>query len=176
MVDAWRLRFEACAARADQVGAGLSSVLAAELDYLEANWPNSLPNGVCHADLFPDNVFFRHEKLSGIIDFYFACNDFLAYDVSICLNAWCFERDGSFNVTKAKLLLSSYRKARPFSAEELDALPLLARGNATRFLLTRLYDWLNHPEGAFVQRKDPLEYLRILKFHQQVRTARAYGL
>ncbi len=96
--------------------------------------------------------------------------------MSICLNAWCFERDGSFNVTKAKLLLSSYRKARPFSAEELDALPLLARGNATRFLLTRLYDWLNHPEGAFVQRKDPLEYLRILKFHQQVRTARAYGL
>lgn len=175
-VDAWRPLFEACAGRADQVGAGLSSVLAAELDYLEANWPNSLPNGVCHADLFPDNVFFRHEKLSGIIDFYFACNDFLAYDVSICLNAWCFERDGSFNVTKAKLLLSSYRKARPFSAEELDALPLLARGNATRFLLTRLYDWLNHPEGAFVQRKDPLEYLRILKFHQQVRTARAYGL
>ena len=175
-VDAWRPLFEACAGRADQVGAGLSSVLAAELDYLEANWPNSLPSGVCHADLFPDNVFFRHEKLSGIIDFYFACNDFLAYDVSICLNAWCFERDGSFNVTKAKLLLSSYRKARPFSAEELDALPLLARGNATRFLLTRLYDWLNHPEGALVQRKDPLEYLRILKFHQQVRTARAYGL
>ncbi len=175
-VDAWRPLFQSCADRADQVRSGLSSVLAAELDYLEANWPRALPSGVIHADLFPDNVFFRHEKLSGIIDFYFACNDFLAYDVSICLNAWCFERDGSFNVTKAKLLLSSYRKARPFSPAEIEALPLLARGNAMRFLLTRLYDWLHHPEGAFVQPKDPLEYLRILKFHQQVKTARAYGL
>jgi homoserine kinase type II len=175
-VDAWRPLFQSCADRADRVTPGLSSVLSAELDYLEANWPRGLPSGICHADLFPDNVFFRHETLSGIIDFYFACNDFLTYDVSICLNAWCFERDGSFNVTKAKLLLSSYRKARPFSPEEIDALPLLARGNAMRFLLTRLYDWLHHPEGAFVQPKDPLEYLRILKFHQQVKTARAYGL
>jgi homoserine kinase type II len=175
-VDAWRPLFQSCADRADRVMPGLSSVLSAELDYLEAHWPRGLPSGVCHADLFPDNVFFRHETLSGIIDFYFACNDFLTYDVSICLNAWCFERDGSFNVTKAKLLLSSYRKARPFSPEEIEALPLLARGNAMRFLLTRLYDWLHHPEGAFVQPKDPLEYLRILKFHQQVKTARAYGL
>ena len=132
--------------------------------------------GVCHADLFPDNVFFRNEKLSGIIDFYFACNDFLAYDVSICLNAWCFERDRSFNVTKAKLLLSAYRRKRPFSRAEIDALPLLARGNAMRFLLTRLYDWLNHPEGALVSPKDPLEYLRILSFHQHVGSAGAYGL
>ena len=96
--------------------------------------------------------------------------------MSICLNAWCFERDHSFNVTKAKLLLSAYRKVRPFSAAEIQALPLLARGNAVRFLLTRLYDWLNHPEGAFVNPKDPLEYLRILTFHQRVKSASAYGL
>jgi homoserine kinase type II len=175
-VDAWRPLFNSCADRADTVQRGLSAVLSGELDYLEARWPKDLPMGVCHADLFPDNVFFRHEKLSGIIDFYFACNDYLAYDVSICLNAWCFERDRSFNVTKAKLLLSSYRKARPFSPEEIQALPLLARGNAMRFLLTRLYDWLHHPEGAFVSPKDPLEYLRILKFHQRVKSASAYGL
>ena len=175
-VDAWRPLFDSCADRADTVQRGLSAVLATELDYLEARWPKDLPMGVCHADLFPDNVFFRHEKLSGIIDFYFACNDYLAYDVSICLNAWCFERDRSFNVTKAKLLLSSYRKARPFSSEEIEALPLLARGNAVRFLLTRLYDWLHHPEGAFVSPKDPLEYLQILKFHQRVKSADAYGI
>lgn len=175
-VDAWRPLFESCAGRADSVEPGLSKILSSELDYLEANWPKGLPTGICHADLFPDNVFFRHEKLSGIIDFYFACNDFLAYDVSICLNAWCFERDRSFNVTKAKLLLSAYGRTRPFEAAELEALPLLARGNAMRFLLTRLYDWLNHPEGAFVSPKDPLEYLRILNFHKQVSSASAYGL
>ncbi|MEM9682550.1 MAG: homoserine kinase [Pseudomonadota bacterium] len=175
-VDAWRPLFESCADRADAVEQGLRTRLSDELDYLEANWPATLPTGICHADLFPDNVFFRNDKLSGIIDFYFACNDALAYDVSICLNAWCFERDGSFNVTKARLLLSSYRKRRPFSDEELDALPLLARGNAMRFLLTRLFDWLNHQEGAYVNPKNPLEYLKILNFHQQVRGVGAYGL
>lgn len=175
-VDAWRPLFESCADGADSVEPGLSKVLSAELDFLETNWPTDLPTGICHADLFPDNVFFRNEKLSGLIDFYFACNDFLAYDVSICLNAWCFERDRSFNVTKAKLLLSAYRRKRPLSRTEIEALPLLARGNAMRFLLTRLYDWLNHPEGALVSPKDPLEYLRILNFHKQVGGAGAYGL
>lgn len=175
-VDAWRPLFESCADGADSVEAGLSDLLSAELDFLEANWPRNLPVGVCHADLFPDNVFFHHDKLSGIIDFYFACNDFLAYDISICLNAWCFERDRSFNVTKAKLMLSAYSKYRAFEPAEVEALPLLARGNAMRFLLTRLYDWLNHPEGAFVRPKDPLEYLRILNFHKQVSNASAYGL
>ena len=175
-VESWRPLYESCADRADTVQAGLSTTLSDEIAYLEANWPTALPDGICHADLFPDNVFFRGETLSGLIDFYFACNDFLAYDVSICLNAWCFERDYSFNVTKAKLLLSAYRKRRPFTSAEVEALPLLSRGNATRFLLTRLYDWLNHPEGAMVNPKDPLEYLRILQFHQGVKGASAYGL
>ena len=143
---------------------------------LEADWPGDLPAGVIHADLFPDNVFFLGDRLSGIIDFYFACNDFLAYDLAICLNAWCFEGDGSFNVTKARLMLTAYGKARPVSAAEIDALPLLARGSALRFLLTRLYDWLNHPEGALVKPKDPLEYLHRLRFHAGVRGPGAYGL
>lgn len=172
----WRPLYDSCAERAHEVDTSLTSILDQELDYLEANWPAELPSGVCHADLFPDNVFFLGDKLSGMIDFYFACNDFFAYDLGICLNAWCFERDGSFNITKARLMLSNYRKVRAISDEELDALPLLARGSAVRFLLTRLYDWLNHPEGALVKPKDPLEYLGILQFHQQVRSPSAYGL
>jgi homoserine kinase type II len=126
--------------------------------------------------LFPDNVFFIGGDLSGIIDFYFACTDFFAYDLAICLNAWCFERDNSFNITKARLMLSRYRTVRPFSDAEVQALPLLARGSALRFLLTRLYDWLHHPEGALVQPKDPLDYLAKLSFHQTGNGPEAYGL
>jgi homoserine kinase type II len=150
--------------------------LTRELDMLEASWPADLPRGVIHADLFPDNVFFRGDRLSGLIDFYFACTDFLAYDVAVCLNAWCFESDGSFNVTKAKLMATNYRKLRPMSADEVNALPLLARGSALRFLLTRLYDWLNQPAGALVKPKDPLEYLQKLRFHQGVKGPGAYGI
>lgn len=175
-VDAWRPLFDTCRPRADEIEPGLADLLARELDYLEAGWPKDLPVGICHGDLFPDNVFFRGGSLSGLIDFYFACNDQIAYDVSVCMNAWCFERDRSFNVTKARLLLANYRKVRPFSRQEVVALPILARGSATRFLLTRLYDWLHHPAGALVQPKDPVEFLRILTFHQQVRGPAAYGL
>ncbi len=175
-VPAWRPLFESCAARADEVKDGLAEALEQELGELEQGWPQALPAGVIHADLFPDNVFFRGEKLTGIIDFYFACNDFFAYDLAICLNAWCFEPDNAFNATKARLMLQAYRRHRDLSAEELACLPLLARGSATRFLLTRLYDWLNHPEGALVKPKDPLEYWRKLSFHRQVRSPAAYGL
>jgi homoserine kinase type II len=172
----WRTLFEACRARAHEVRPGLADELAAELEEVERRWPRDLPVGIIHADLFPDNVFFRGEAVSGLIDFYFACTDFLAYDIAICLNAWCFEADRSFNVTKAKVLLSSYRAVRPISEAELAALPLLARGSALRFLLTRLYDWLNHPAGAMVRPKDPLEYLQKLRFHRAVSGPAAYGL
>ena len=175
-VSGWRPLFEACAERADTIQPGLAAELGAELDGLESHWPRDLPTGVIHADLFPDNVFFLDGRLSGIIDFYFACNDFFAYDLGICINAWCFEADGSFSITKARHMLSAYRKERPFSAQELKGLPLLARGSAMRFLLTRLYDWLHHPDGALVKPKDPLEYLRKLHFHQSVRGPDAYGL
>ena len=175
-VDSWRPLLAASAARAGEVQQGLAAVLEEELDFLETNWPIELPSGICHADLFPDNVFFVGDKLSGLIDFYFACNDFFAYDLAVCLNAWCFERDRSFNITKARAMLSAYRQVRPFSDAELAALPLLARGCALRFLLTRLYDWLNTPAGALVKRKDPLEYLAILQFHQVVAGPGAYGL
>jgi len=175
-VQSWRPLLDAAAPGAEEVCAGLAGELARELDALEAGWPSGLPSGVIHSDLFPDNVFFRGEALSGLIDFYFACTDFFAYDLAVCLNAWCFEPDLSFNITKARRLLSSYRAERDFSSEELQALPLLARGSAMRFLLTRLYDWLNTPADAFVTRKDPLEYLAKLRFHQAVAGPGDYGL
>jgi homoserine kinase type II len=135
-----------------------------------------LPAGVIHADLFPDNVFFLGERVSGIIDFTFACNDMLAYDVAICLNAWCFETDYSFNVTKARAFLNAYGRERQLSDAEQNALPLLARGAALRFLLTRLVDFLNVPPGALVRPKDPIEYVRKLRFQQGVASMRDYGV
>jgi homoserine kinase type II len=175
-VDGWRSLFDRCEPGADQVVRGLSAEIASELDIIEAEWPNDLPQGVIHADLFPDNVFFQREILSGLIDFYFACNDLLAYDIAVCLNAWCFETDGAFNITKACYLLGSYQSVRPLSSGEMNALPLLARGAALRFLLTRLYDWQNQVEGALVRPKDPVEYLEKLRFHRGVRGPGAYGL
>jgi len=175
-VAGWRPLFNLAASRADSVQAGLSDFIARELDQLEASWPADLPVGVIHADLFPDNVFFLGNRVSGLIDFPFSCNDILAYDIAICLNAWCFETDHSFNVTKARALLNAYGRERKLSAAEESALPLLARGAALRFLLTRLVDFLNVPPGALVKPKDPLEYARKLRFHQNVASVRDYGL
>ncbi|MCF3640150.1 homoserine kinase [Rhizobium sp. TRM95111] len=175
-VDGWRPLWERSEARADEVEAGLQAEIGAELALLEDRWPMALPAGVIHADLFPDNVFFIGDRLSGLIDFYFACNDLLAYDVAVCLNAWCFEKDGSFNLTKGMALLAGYESIRPLSDAEAAALPVLSRGAALRFFLTRLYDWLMTPPGALVVKKDPLEYLRKLRFHRQVANAAEYGL
>jgi homoserine kinase type II len=175
-VAGWRRLYEASAARADEVQAGLRREVASELGLFETIWPRDLPVGVIHADLFPDNVFFRDRELTGLIDFYFACTDVFAYDLAICLNAWCFEADGSFNVTKARLLIGNYRNERPLDPKEIAALPVLARGSALRFLLTRLYDWLNQTEGALVRPKDPLEYLKKLRFHRGIVSPAEYGI
>ena len=172
----WRPLFDRCGPRAHEVQNGLAGEIELELEFLEENWPSGLPTGVIHADLFPDNVFFLDDRVSGVIDFYFACNDFFAYDLAICINAWCFEKDGSFNVTKARHILNAYRSVRPFSAAELAAIPVLLRGGALRFLLTRLHDWLYHPEGALVTPHNPLEYHRKLRFHQGVTRPGELGL
>jgi homoserine kinase type II len=172
----WRPLYERFAARADEIAPGLAATIEEELDFLERNWPADLPQGIVHADLFPDNVFFLGDRLSGLIDFYFACNDALAYDIAVTLNAWCFEPDHAFNVTKGQALLRGYQGRRPLEAAEREALPLLARGAALRFLLTRAYDWLHTAADALVSRKDPLEYLRRLKFQRSVRSASEYGL
>jgi homoserine kinase type II len=176
-VSGWRPLFDVAASRADELQHGLRDFIRTELDHLESGvWPKHLPQGVIHADLFPDNVFFLGERVSGIIDFTFACTDMLAYDVAICLNAWCFESDCSFNVTKARAFLGAYGRERALSQAEQDVLPLLARGAALRFLLTRLVDFLNVPPGALVRPKDPLEYVRKLRFQQGVASMRDYGI
>jgi homoserine kinase type II len=175
-VPGWRPLVEQAGAAADKVSAGLAGRVASELAVHETSWPEGLPRGVIHADLFPNNVFFIQNKLSGLIDFYFACTDAFAYDLAICLNSWCFEADASFNLTKGQAMLAGYESVRPLTAAEVEALPQLCRGSALRFLLTRLVDWLNVPPGALVKPHDPLEYDRKLAFHQRVADARDYGL
>jgi homoserine kinase type II len=172
----WSPLLDRSRARAGEVQAGLALDLDRALSSILAAWPADLPIGHIHADLFPDNVFFLDGRLSGLIDFYFAATDLLAYDIAICLNAWCFEQDFSFNVTKARSLLSAYQAIRPLSREERAALPVLCQGAAMRFLLTRLFDWLNTPAGALVTRKDPREYFRRLRFHLSAKDELAYGI
>lgn len=172
----WQLLFERCWSRADEVSPDLTRAMEQELTRLRENWPDNLPNGIIHADLFPDNVFFMEGVVSGLIDFYFACNDFYAYDLAIALNAWCFEADASFNVTKARALLSGYQNERPLAPEEIDAMPILGAGAAMRFLTTRLFDWLNQVDGAQVEPKNPNDFLRRLRFHRSATRPADYGL
>ena len=174
-VSGWRPLFEQARERADTVMPGLAQAISEALQDLEQHWPTHLPRGVIHADLFPDNVFFIGSQLSGLIDFYFACNDDFVYDLAIGLNAWCFEIDGSFNLTKGQAMISGYQRERVLQAEEIAALPILCRGSALRFMLTRLVDWLNVPPGALVRPKDPLEYYKKLRFHLRATSAADYG-
>jgi homoserine kinase type II len=173
---AWSRLLASCGDGADTLLPGLTAELNQATTHILAAWPAALPHGHIHADLFPDNVFFLNGALSGLIDFYFACTDILAYDIAVCLNAWCFEADFSFNATNARALLAGYSAVRPLSAAEREALPVLAQGAALRFLLTRLYDWINTPPGALVTRKNPLDYLRRLRFHLATKDYNAYGV
>ncbi len=172
----WKVLAADCAGKEDSVAEGLRSLIEDELSALEARWPASLPEGVIHADLFPDNVLFVDNEVSGIIDFYFACRDALAYDLAVTLNAWCFESDGAFNLTKGRALIAGYQSKRMLQPAERAAMPLLCRGAALRFLLTRLYDWLNPDPLALVRPKDPREFARRLRFHRTIKSADAYGL
>ncbi len=171
----WGPLFATCRDSADGIAPGLDREIDDELSFVDTHWPAGAASGVIHADLFPDNVFFLGDRLSGIIDFYFACNDLYAYELAICLNAWCFEADLSFNVTKARRMIAGYRSVRELDGEEIASLPVLARGAALRFLLTRLHDAVFPPEGVLVRQKDPLEYLYKLRFHQKVEEPGAYG-
>jgi homoserine kinase type II len=175
-LEGWKLLAADCAAKADSVADGLKSLIDDELSALEASWPSSLPEGVIHADLFPDNVLFVDNEVSGIIDFYFACRDALAYDLAVTLNAWCFEPDGSFNLTKGRALVAGYQSKRKLQPGERTAMPMLCRGAALRFLLTRLYDWLNPDPAALVRPKDPREFARRLRFHRTISSPEGYGL
>ncbi|WP_455478595.1 homoserine kinase [Bartonella sp. B10] len=171
----WKSLWERCQTIKNPLLNEFGKKIDAELFFLEKNWPSNLPTGVIHADLFTDNVFFLNNRLSGIIDFYFACNDFFAYDLAICLNAWCFESDYSYNLTKARRLLESYQKIRPLVPLELHGIVVLARGAALRFLLTRLYDWFNTPSDSFVVKKDPWEYWHKLCFFSNICSLSEFG-
>ena len=174
--EGWRELAAQCAPRAETVQTDLRALIETTLAEVTADWPRDLPSGVIHADLFPDNVLFMNGDVSGLIDFYFACNDAYAYDLAVMLNSWCFEPDGAYNVTKSKSLIAAYRRKRALSPAEIAALPVLARGAALRFLLTRLYDWLNHDPTSLVRPKDPRDFSKRLRFHRNVRNAAEYGL
>lgn len=174
-VDSWRPLFQQAGEDIERIQPGLGGLIDDELDFLERNWPDHLPTGIIHADLFPDNVFFLDDKLSGFIDYYFSCNDMLVYDVAICINAWCFNNDQTFNASKSRHLTAGYQIYRKFTKDEIDALPILLRGSALRFLLTRVYDWLNTPELAVVTPKNPIEYINKIKFHQSITNFGIYG-
>jgi homoserine kinase type II len=177
--EGWPPLFERFRAQADEVTPGLAATIEAEMAAILAAWPHHLPAGVIHADLFPDNVFFRGDQLSGLIDFYFACNDLFAYDIAVCLNAWCFTPEVTFDRDKGAALLAGYHSVRPLTPAECGALPTLARGAALRFLLTRAHDWVHTPAGALVVKHDPIPYLQRLAFHAGVvagGSAAAYGL
>ncbi|MFN3483185.1 MAG: homoserine kinase [Rhabdaerophilum calidifontis] len=175
-VAGWRPLAEAAGERAESIAPGLAIAIRTELADLEVHWPRNLEKGIIHADLFPNNVLFVGDQLSGLIDFYFAAEDAFAYDLAICLNAWCFEPDFSFNLTKGRAMIAGHRARRALNRAEIVALPILCRGAAMRFLLTRLVDWLNVPVGALVRPLDPMEYFKKLRFHQGVQSATAYGL
>ncbi len=171
----WRALAKACRDQSDRCAGGLAKLIDDELAHITAHWPAALPSGVVHTDLFPDNVLFEGDEISGIIDFYFSCTDFFAYDLAVCVNAWCFDMDGGFLPENALALMSAYQERRKLDQREIDAFPILLRGAALRFLLTRLYDWLNQVEGAVVTVKDPLAFRAILNFHRGRYAPSLYG-
>ncbi|HEY5049125.1 MAG TPA: homoserine kinase [Rhizomicrobium sp.] len=175
-VAGWTKLAEATLSRADTVHPGMSELIVSSLAELRQAWPQGLRRGIVHADLFPDNVLFVDARVSGLIDFYFACNDACAYDLAIMLNAWCFESDGSYSVSNGRSLVAGYCKTRPLDDAEMSALPVLAAGAALRFLLTRLQDWLEPAPTALVRPKDPLEFAQRLRFHRGVENLAGYGL
>jgi len=166
--DGWRTLAEQCGpAELDKIAPGLAKAITQELDHLDAQWPQELPRSAIHADLFPDNVLMLGDQVTGLIDFYFSCTDIRAYDLAVTHAAWCFSEDGTdFHGPISRALIDGYDSAFTLSEAERQALPLLARGAALRFLLTRAYDWINTPAGALVTRKDPQAFLHRLQYYQ----------
>jgi len=165
-LEGWKDLFAKISDKTDRVHPDLYHLIQDEITYLESHLPTNLPTGHIHADLFTDNVFFKGEEVSGVIDFYFSCTDILVYDLAICLNAWCFNQEGEFIKDRAEVMLSAYQSVRPLSSDEHAALNIFLRASGLRFLLTRSHDWIFHDENAQVKAKDPMEYYNILTFHQ----------
>ncbi len=176
-IESWDELYEGRESVAATLAPNLATLISGDLERLHDQWPDpdALPRGIIHADLFPDNAFFLGDKFSGVIDFYFACTDMLAYDVAIALNAWCFEARGEFNMTKGRALMAGYDSVRSFTEAEREALPALIHGAAMRFFLTRLVDWTDTPADALVRPKNPVEYAEKLGFHRLARKVEDYG-
>ena len=176
-VNSWRKIYGKVQKDCSKIHLNLTKTIEKNLDEIENNWPKNIPSGIIHADLFPDNIFFKDNKLTGIIDFYFSCYDFYVFEIAICLNAFCFEgqkENLSFNVTKAKKFIDGYSSIKKLTEEEKKSLKILCQGAAMRFLLTRVFDYLNLTEGALVKIKDPIEYLKRLEFHNSVKNHQDY--
>ena len=176
-INSWRKIYNKVKKDCSVIHPNLTNTIEKNLDYIEKNWPKNIPSGIIHADLFPDNIFFKNNKVSGIIDYYFSCFDFYAFEIAICLNALCFEgknQNLSFNVTKAKKFVDGYSSIRQLNENEKNSLKILCQGAAIRFLLTRVFDYLNLTEGAIVKIKDPIEYLKRLEFHNSVKNYQDY--
>jgi homoserine kinase type II len=176
-IDSWRIIYDKVKKDCSKIHPNLPNIIEKNLGEIEAKWPKNIPSGIIHADLFPDNIFFKDNKLSGIIDYYFSCYDFYAFEIAICLNALCFEGKNenlSFNVTKAKKFIDGYSNIRKLRENEKTSLKILCQGAAMRFLLTRVFDYLNLTEGAIVKIKDPVEYLKRLEFHNNVENYEDY--
>ena len=176
-IESWRKIYNGVKKDCSKIHVDLPNIIEKNLDEIEKDWPKNIPSGIIHADLFPDNIFFKEHKLSGIIDYYFSCNDFYAFEIAVCLNALCFEgrnENLSFNVTKAKKFIDGYSSIRKLTEEEKKHLKILCQGAAIRFLLTRVFDYLNLTEGAIVKIKDPIEYLKRLEFHNSVKNYQDY--
>ena len=173
-IDEWINILKECKKKKGKFRTDFFDGLSKEIDFLQNNWPTKLPKGIIHADLFPDNVFFENKRITGLIDFYFSCYDFLAYDLAVCINGWCFEKNGKFNKKKSRALLKGYNKIRRLRKDELSALPTLTRGAALRFLLTRLYDWSRYNKKSLVKPKNPSEFVNKLRFHQKIENLDIY--
>ena len=176
-VNSWRKLFNSVKDKCENIHKDLPRLIEENLNDVEKNWPKNLPRGIIHADLFQDNIFFIQDKFSGVIDFYFSCEDFFAFEIAICFNALCFDglkSNLSFNVTKAKNFIDGYTSIRKLTDEELNNIKVLSQGAALRFLLTRVFDSLNKVEGAVVKIKDPMEYLKRLEFHKNAKNHEDY--
>ena len=163
--------------RINKLDKNLIPTLKNNLKVLKSNWPKKLPKGIIHSDLFIDNIFFSKRKFNGFIDFYFSCNDFYAYELSICINALCFKKKGKnfiYDRIKARNLIKGYQYIRKLTAIERENFNILCKGSALRYLLTRSYDYLNTPKSALIKIKDPKEYLQKLQFHQKLNLFEEY--
>ena len=178
-LNSWEELFKKVEIESRKIGKNLPIKIKNSLIEIKKNWPKNLPKGIIHADLFSDNIFFKNNDFSGFIDFYFSCNDFYAFEIAICLNALCFDgtsQNLSFNVTKAKKFLKGYSKVRKITVKEKKYFKVLCQGAALRFLLTRVFDYLNITKGAILTVKDPIEYLKRLEFHNSTKNYQDYCL